>query len=342
MSTAPEPVFYNSLRKLRPFFALAEQAGVDVSGLLAQQQLSLAQLHDPDLRVPRDQCVAVLRALFAALGDPLAGLHAADHFTLDDLDLLGYLAQQQPNTLLALESVVSYASLVNDASRARVTKQSGAVTLTQWLEGDRPQLPEVSDYMIASSHVGLCLIAGHTISPQSAALRRPHPGAALARAYRAFFGCPVSFGARRAQLVYPEAPLLAARPTSDVRLALLLRRQADARIAAQPLASDLSSQVRELLRQQLDAGDPSPAAIAKNLRLSGRTLRRRLEASGKSFRSLLDEVRREEALRVIESGHLSVSEAARRVGFDDPSAFSRAFRRWTGHPPTSARGRKAP
>ena len=327
-------VLHNSPRKLRPFLELAAARGIDVPPLLAAHGTTLEAMSHPDTRLPRPQCVAIMRALLIRLNDPLAGLHAADHFVLEDLDLLGYLAKQCPTPLHALEAVVGYAPLINDASRASLLRADGVVTLSQWLDGDLPQLPELTDYMVATSHVALSLLVSGPISALHVELARPKPSVTQARAYRHFFGGPVQFAAARSKLMYPEVALLQPIPSSDLRLALLLRQQAESRFDRSERPVNLREQVRERLRAQLRAGKPNPGELARALRMSGRTLRRKLSASGCNYRELLDEVRRQEALRLMKSGELAVGEAAERLGFEDASAFARAFRRWTGTSPT--------
>jgi AraC-like DNA-binding protein len=194
--------------------------------------------------------------------------------------------------------------------------------------------------MLATSHVGLNLLVGGRgrLEARSVELARPKPdtGSSDVQAYRRFFGGPVAFGARRSTLVYAESALLQPMPSSDPRLALFLRQQAEARLkqSQSERPTSLREQIGLRLRAQLRTGKPNPSELARALRMSGRTLRRRLSATGCSYRELLDEARREEALRLMQAGELAVGEVAERLGFEDASAFARAFRRWTGVSPT--------
>ena len=77
--------------------------------------------------------------------------------------------------------------------------------------------------------------------------------------------------------------------------------------------------------------------IAPRLHMSPRTLHRRLEEEGTSFRQVLTEVRRELAARHLSERRLAIGEIAFLLGFSEPSAFHRAFKRWTGHGPLSYR-----
>jgi AraC-like DNA-binding protein len=189
--------------------------------------------------------------------------------------------------------------------------------------------------MIASSHVALSLLAGERLSTLRVELARPKPNRSdQLRAYARFFGGPVSFRAPRSKLVYAQAALLRPIAGCDLRLAVLLRQQAEARLERCERPATLREQVSQWLRAQLCAGQPDPEALARAFHMSGRTLRRRLSAVGCSYRELLDEVRHEEALRLMQSAEIAVSEAAHRLGFEDASAFARAFRRWTGVTPS--------
>jgi AraC-like DNA-binding protein len=328
-----EPVLYNSPRKLRPFLELAAER-FDLQPLLAAHGTSAEAMSHPDTRLPRLLCVAIMRDLLERLNDPLAGLRAAERAVLEDLDLLGYLGKHCSTPLAALETLVGYAPLINDASRASLLRAHGTVTISQWLDGNPAQLPELTDYMVASSHVTLQQLAGRCIDALQVKLARPKPSRAQLGAYRRFFGGPVAFGAPRSGLVYAEAALLSPIATRDPRLALLLRQQVEARFARGERPTSLREQVTQKIRAQLRTGKPDPSELARALRMSGRTLRRRLSLIGCSYQKLLDEVRREEALRLMETNELAVGEAAQRLGFEDASAFARAFRRWTGVSPS--------
>jgi AraC-like DNA-binding protein len=98
----------------------------------------------------------------------------------------------------------------------------------------------------------------------------------------------------------------------------------------------LAEQVRAVLIEQL-AGEVSPALVAAALGMSGRSLQRRLKDFGTSYAELLEETRRELACAYLRSHTYSVTEIAFLLGFDDSSAFARAFRRWTGDTPSGFR-----
>jgi AraC-like DNA-binding protein len=99
----------------------------------------------------------------------------------------------------------------------------------------------------------------------------------------------------------------------------------------------LRREVVQSLEVMLPSGDVSIERIAGELGLSRQTLYRRLKAEGVTFEQLLDELRHRVALKLLREQHLPVKQAAWRLGFSDPAAFSRAFKRWTGTNPSLAR-----
>lgn len=107
-------------------------------------------------------------------------------------------------------------------------------------------------------------------------------------------------------------------------------------LAHQP-SHDLVEQIKRRIQLLLDSGDISVERVAGPLNISPRHLRRKLSQEGTSYEQLVDEVRRETAVRMIGEGELSLTSIAYELGFLDPSSFTRAFRRWTNMSPTSFR-----
>jgi AraC-like DNA-binding protein len=101
---------------------------------------------------------------------------------------------------------------------------------------------------------------------------------------------------------------------------------------------EMARAVRDLIARSL-ASPPSLDDAARALGLSARTLHRRLDEEGTSFREIKDGVRREVALARLEKSDASIAEIAAELGYSEPSAFFRAFQGWTGVAPTIHRRR---
>jgi AraC-like DNA-binding protein len=95
----------------------------------------------------------------------------------------------------------------------------------------------------------------------------------------------------------------------------------------------VAAQVRKALIGAMDGGDSQMEAIAKHVGLSTRSLQRRLSEEQTSYNDLLSEVREEFAKRYLARGTITASEVAYLIGFTEPPAFFKAFKRWTGLTP---------
>jgi AraC-like DNA-binding protein len=104
-----------------------------------------------------------------------------------------------------------------------------------------------------------------------------------------------------------------------------------------PTSRRFRSEVERRLEALLDSGEVGIDRIARDLGYSRQTLYRRLKSEGTTYERLLDDLRRRLALRLMREQGLAVKEAAYRLGFSDPAAFSRAFKRWTGSSPGEMR-----
>ena len=107
--------------------------------------------------------------------------------------------------------------------------------------------------------------------------------------------------------------------------------------SAQPQPRCFRKEVEQAIEPMLGSGDVSIDRVARDLGMSRQTLYRRLKAEGVTFEAILDAKRRQLAMRYLRLDRLSVKAAAYRLGFSDPAAFSRAFKRWTGFSPSEFR-----
>ncbi|MFD2619520.1 AraC family transcriptional regulator [Streptomyces chumphonensis] len=172
------------------------------------------------------------------------------------------------------------------------------------------------------------------------ALRRAefaYPAPAHAAEYALLFGAPCVFDAPRTAIVFDRA-LLDEPVLQDAEgLRTFLRRAPVDVLARLDYAATVSARVRRLLGQALPGPLPTPEQIAARLSVSPQTLRRQLAAEGTSFQQVRDRLRRDHAIAALASGRVSIEALSRQLGFSEPSAFHRAFRRWTGATPRSYR-----
>jgi AraC-like DNA-binding protein len=124
---------------------------------------------------------------------------------------------------------------------------------------------------------------------------------------------------------------------ADPGLCAVLDRHAETLIAKHSPNDSLVERVRALIKDELSGGNASLERIADSLSMSGRTLQRKLRDHGTSHQELLDQMRRDLAMRYLREPDLAICEVAYLLGFSESSALHRAFKRWTGKTPNEFR-----
>ena len=168
----------------------------------------------------------------------------------------------------------------------------------------------------------------------------PYPPPAHRNAYTAILGGDVHFDCREASWSFPSQHLARTLPSSNPALRELYEAECRRLLADLADNAGLAARSRRLLRK-FEGQYPQMPQIARMLNVSARTYRRRLADEGTSFQALLDSVRAEHATRLLRESRLPIASIAYRLGFNDPSNFRRAFRRWTGRTPAALRSRPA-
>jgi AraC-like DNA-binding protein len=229
--------------------------------------------------------------------------------------------------------------------------RAAALRLSSYVEGDKASLvleehlPDgplreftVITLLVGLSRIGDALTGKELPGLADCALPEP-PYAAPFVALAAASGIgTMRFGQPAHRLVFDAADLGLPIVSADPVATALARAQCDRELAALAEASSLAGRVRAAVARA-DRAPPSLEQVAKALHVSGRTLKRRLGAEGTSFSTVLEEVRRQRALLLLEDRRLGIAEVATRLGYSDVANFTRAFRRWTGATPASFRRR---
>jgi AraC-like DNA-binding protein len=155
---------------------------------------------------------------------------------------------------------------------------------------------------------------------------------------RHFFPCPVRYG-QEANTITFSARHLDAEVIRDERQLNEFLKLAPYHIVIEPLASisSITHRIREILGSDFREELPSFDELTRLLNMSARTLRRRLEKEGTSYQRIKDNARRDLAISLLSRERMTVSNVAEQVGFSDPSAFHRSFKKWTGQSPGSYR-----
>ncbi len=308
-----------------PVLRALEEAGVDARKLAVEAGPIVAGA----------RADAVIDAAAAQLGDAALGLTIARRLPIGSLGLLDYALCTSPSLGDALARVAKFYGVVTQrVTLALVTEGERASLVFDRKAGD-PHSRHWAEFASAIITVRVRQTLGRPVELSGVAFA--HAAPADVAHHDAFFGVPVTWSAPRDRLDLPASllalPLLTAASSLGQVLEDKMRALEPALGASDPLLARVSVAVGKLLDERITTLD----AVAAQLRLTRRTLQRELKTRGTSHTQLLDDARRERALRLLEDGALSVTEVAYRLGLSEPSAFFRAFRRWTGTSPTAFR-----
>ncbi|MGD0189945.1 MAG: AraC family transcriptional regulator [Rhizomicrobium sp.] len=324
----------------RALMDLAVSKGADRQLLIARSGIDPKILQDQDSRVPFVQYIALMRAGQVLSGDPALALHFGQAFDIDELSIVGLIGQASETFADALAQLNRYSRLIADidgladGDRLVLKREKGQVWLIDTRDGanDFPELTESSfARMVCRSRA-----AGQTQFVK--AVHVTHAAPAYREEYEAVFQLPVVFGSDRNALLMTGDSWLTLKTSVPSRYVFgILSERAEALLKELENAKTIRGRVESLLMPVLHRGDAGMDAVARRMGVSRQTLFRKLKAEGTTFEKVLDELRHQMALNYLSGKKVSVNETAYLVGFSEPAAFSRAFKRWTGTSPRALR-----
>lgn len=318
-----------------PFFAATLATGVPIPELAERFALPVSLLTDLGARVPHGLLVRVWDELAALTGDAFFGLTAAGVLGAPQLDVLD-VALARSATLRELgRSFVRYQRLFHEANDAQLFDRAGESVALHRFRTELPRSRHFTEFILAMWVARMRGAVGAERMDPVSVIRFRHARPEGAGPYQTLFGPRVLFDAGEDSVSLPvslvEQPLAAGDARTSQAFASLLDAEL-ARLSEAPLSERVRASVVGLLREGAsEACDVEQ--LARRLALSRRTLQRRLADEGTSFRDVVDAARRELAMAELARGSTSMTELAFLLGFSEHSAFSRAFRRWTGSSP---------
>jgi len=316
---------------LPELLAHVAECGYDATPLRRLPGLSGRDLDDPDVRVADASAADAWHLAEQITGDDSIGLHMAQSIPAGALDILEYAFRSSPTVGSGLDQLSRYVRAVIDRAAARFDIVGDALAVT-WVKPAEPHRVEFAFAMIvrmAREATGLSL------APREVQFAHRPPETRLE--HRAFFRSPVRFGASSNQLVFSRTDLALPLQSDDPALSRIVRRRLDKMLKQISRKDSIGMQVRRVLLDNLTGGELTAASIARDLALSERTLHRRLRAENTSFAEILDATRGELATSLLPEPGIGIGEIAFLLGYSEPSAFHRFFRRWTGSTPLAYR-----
>lgn len=320
---------------------IAHGLGLDDAGcaqLLLGSGLAPQDLDDANAYVSFNQQRAIVCNALRISGDPGIGLQLGALTPLSTHGALGLAAVSSRDLGAALDIFARYSATRAGFFRLDVAPRGHTLAL---VVHELTDLGAVRHFMHEILTLTLQALLHTVLGPQldNVKLEFGYPAPAWRRAYARAFQMPLQFGASNTAMHIPLALLKRRCITADRKAAELAEQQCVRELAVLQQRTSFSATVRQTLEHHLEQGG-AMVDVARSLRVSTRSLVRKLEREGTSFRQILEQLRRASAESYLRDSTHSIAEIAAALGYSDPSNLGRAFRGWHGMSPSAYRERQ--
>jgi AraC-like DNA-binding protein len=319
---------------------VAQELGPDspvLRGALRAAGLSPRVLTDHATGVDARRCIDFLEHAARLSGDDTFGLKLGKTYDMRASGLSAYVSLSADTLREGILNAIRYGTL-SDTSADYELEDRGNVSTVR--------IDSRSAYFRAHRQGGEFKVAfavasfRHWVSGRVRPIevRFAHPRSSSIAEFTKYFDCPVLFASEATEVLFDPAALSLPMRAADPHLVALLTRVGNELLAERRSGrASLRSRVESFVLKALPKGAPEAANVARSMGLSERSLARYLHAESTSYREVLNDLRRDAAKSYLSDPSLSIGQIAYLLGYAEQSAFTTAFRRWTGHSPRSHR-----
>lgn len=312
----------------------------DIRAGLAAARIPWGIADEAGAEIKASQFATFIEEAARVAGNDLYGLELGMQYDLRASGISAYISLACATARESLRNASRYGTISDTSAEYELTDTEDGAFFRIGTRSPRIRMSRHATEFKVAVVVKACLTwVGPTLRPQEA---RFSVTRADQRSAERLLGCPVHYGAEETGLAFSSEQLELRPRTSDPYLLDLLKGVASDWLARHAPAPDATrSRVERLLLDVLPKGAPAMRQVAEALGFSERTLARRLAAEGVTFGHTLDELRRDVALGYVDDPTMTFTQIAYLLGYSDQSAFTNAFRRWTGRSPRQFRAEAA-
>lgn len=314
----------------------ARQRGADAYALTQAVGISADQLRDPDGRLSIRQMQALWREVILVTGDPNIALKLGEMVNPVAVGVLAYVMMHSPTLGRAFEKLCQYQNIVCDGTRTTGRRSGTQFILSLQITSPDIIYPEHAiNSELSIYQAAIRAMTGLNLSAREIHFSYPRP-ADTHEHERVFAPAQLFFGAPETAMVLDAAlldtPILNASPS----LFALFEHHADD-LLQRLQTPTLSSRVRAEIVALMKGEEPTLATVADRLAMGVRTLQLHLKEENITYQQLLDDIRKDLAVKHLREHNLSTTDIAYLLGFAEPSVFFRSFKKWTGQTPGAFR-----
>jgi AraC-like DNA-binding protein len=316
----------------RGLLSEVQNCGLDPQELIRRCNIDGARLADLRETLTVEEADLLTREAMAVTNDPGIGLTIGAKAPESMLQVFGHLILAQSTIREAFAALRRFSGLLAEGPSWSLLERGDSALFTC-----EPSL-QLGDSTRCAMEYTLAMTAriGQHFAPQNAGLREvhfQHKAPSYVHRYEETFQCPVLFEQPTNALVFPREYIDLPQFHADDTVRTVLRETAERLLTERAQSRSVAQRVRTLLRYERDLAEVNVDRIARHVGLSARALRRRLGSEGAPLSSLVDEARCRIACDELRRPDTTIKETAELLGFSEPSAFHRAFKRWTGRTP---------
>lgn len=307
-----------------------EELGVSPMVVLRQAGLPVGLFNQEKILLTTGEFFAFWRAIAEVSDDPAVGLKLGSEERIERYSPPAIAALYSRSFRDAMQRMARYKQLTCPEEIHVVERNGECAIQFKWLLASELEPETLVDLCFAwVVNIGRHGV-GPSLNPKRVELKRTDSHRRLLEEH---FQCSLKFEAAHNALIFEGADIDRPFLTHNPELLAMVAPQLEAELAYQLAQQTVPDQVKATLKRMLAGRRPAMQEVARELRLSPRTLQRRLTEDGLTFQQLLEDARRELARHYLLHSSLELNETAYLLGYEDPNSFFRAFQNWEGKTP---------
>jgi AraC-like DNA-binding protein len=322
------------VRFLRAATSTATLRGVDMAEWMDQLGIEPELLFDDRTRITLDQATKLVQELWKLTGDEMVGLGTSPA-PRGTFRMICLAVISAPDLGTVMDRFGEFSRLLPSMPTFTVERGPASTRITYVNDPEHDPAHFITDIMMSVALRFFGWLAGRRLPVEAVELAYPMPEGA--EDYDLVFGSRVTFDRPAASIVFSNEMLTLPVVQDEASLEEWLRKSPADLLMLRDYGTTVGDQVRRILERGLRGTWPTPDEAAAQLSMSTQNMRRLLREEGTSVTRIKEELLRDAAVTALVRGDETVAQLAERLGFSEPSAFHRAFRRWTGSAPGAYR-----
>lgn len=309
----------------------AAARGADFGLLCERAGINPAHLHDSERSLDFEPAFQVWEHAVKFTGDKLLGLHLGESTNPAILGLVGHLMQSSKNILDAFEKVCEFADVATNMFRYSITRRGSECVLSfvpvpLWVKRSPDSARQASEQAMSGTLHVFEILSGEKVMPLRAGFKHKRP--APISEYERVFQCELNFNAQENQLVLSDLQMM--RPVISYDQSVYKQLDRILKDMKANLKKDLkpSENLKQIILSEFMGQTPPIEVMAAFLNLTARSLQRKLAEEKTTYRILTGEIKNELASQWFSKGDVKVSQVSAMLGYSEPSAFRRAYKKW--------------